>query len=93
MLIIHMTAGELAEYLKTAIATQIEDAVNRGIKLKELEAQREKLVSINYMVREKSLGGRIMIKKLIEQGHIKQCEDGRIIYNTVLNYLDNVKKK
>lgn len=93
MLVIHMTAEELAAYIEMRIETKIEDAVARAIYNKERNAKRDKLISFNALVREKSVGARIRINRLIADGHIRQTEDGKIIYASVLNYLENEKGK
>ncbi|MCK9618632.1 MAG: hypothetical protein M0R21_12450 [Lentimicrobiaceae bacterium] len=93
MLIIHMTAGELAEYLEKRIEQKVEAACNKAIYNIGRQQKRDKLISFNALVREKTVGARIRIKRLIAQGHIKQTDDGKIIYSSVLNYLENAKEK
>ncbi len=93
MLVIHMTAEELADYISRCIRQQVKEAVEDAIYNKERNARRDKLISFNALVREKSVGARVRIKRLIADGHIHQTEDGKIIYASVLKYLENEKGK
>jgi len=93
MLVIHLTAGELADYISRCIGQQVKEAVEDALYNKERAEKRDKLISFNALVREKSVGARVRIKRLIAQGHIHQTDDGKIIYASVLNYLQNEKNK
>ena len=65
----------------------VEKAVYQGASLAINAIKRNEAISINQLVKEKTLGGYKKIKSLIRTGLLKQLPDGKISREEIENYL------
>jgi len=85
-MLVNVSLVELVDALMPVIEKIVSQAINENSKQAVFNDQ--KVVTINQLVKLKTVGGRDRILKLLEQGFIERMPDGKISYPSVINYVN-----
>jgi len=84
-----LSVDEFFNIVEPKLKRFVDDTVEKAIKDTDRKELRDKVVTVNELVKMKVVGARTRILSLIKKGLIEQTTDNKIIYSSVLNYLKN----